>query len=368
MNFGSEQVELDGWLLTALEPRSEPLYLANGYLGTSLDWTGGCLPDAPPSPCFLRGVYTDPGDGGVDRLAGIPSWNRLAYSQPVRLTGYRRDLDLYRGALHTQMRLEEERGAVQVHQTVIVSRSDPHLAAIRLTVTPSFSGPIDCRAMLARPVGTGLELQGLGLEGDGTWIRMVARRYGIEVVVRLDFLAADWEPLTSRDEDSIIRGFRREVRAGETVELVQMARVSSSLDEPSHPDRVGVQGAGLNTQTFAAALRAHEEAWASLWTADVEIEGDAEAQQMVRAALFYLWSTVREDDAWSIAPMGLSSLGYNGHIFWDAELWMYPALLATHPNLAKSCLSYREQRLPAARERAASGGYRGARFPWESAF
>ena len=29
--------------------------------------------------------------------------------------------------------------------------------------------------------------------------------------------------------------------------------------------------------------------------------------------------------------MGLSGLGYNGHVFWDTELWMYPALLVMHP-------------------------------------
>jgi trehalose/maltose hydrolase-like predicted phosphorylase len=36
--------------------------------------------------------------------------------------------------------------------------------------------------------------------------------------------------------------------------------------------------------------------------------------------------------------MGLSSQGYNGHIFWDSELWMYPSLLALQPAMAKSCL------------------------------
>jgi trehalose/maltose hydrolase-like predicted phosphorylase len=43
--------------------------------------------------------------------------------------------------------------------------------------------------------------------------------------------------------------------------------------------------------------------------------------------------------------MGLSSQGYNGHIFWDSELWMYPSLLALQPAMAKSCLDYRSDRL-----------------------
>jgi trehalose/maltose hydrolase-like predicted phosphorylase len=65
--------------------------------------------------------------------------------------------------------------------------------------------------------------------------------------------------------------------------------------------------------------------------------------------------------------MGLSGLGYNGHVFWDAELWMYPALLVLHPELAKSMIEYRYQRLEAARQNAFAVGFKGAMFPWESA-
>jgi trehalose/maltose hydrolase-like predicted phosphorylase len=65
--------------------------------------------------------------------------------------------------------------------------------------------------------------------------------------------------------------------------------------------------------------------------------------------------------------MGLSGLGYNGHVFWDTELWMYPALLVMQPRMARSMMEYRFQRLEAAKRNAFSKGYRGAMFPWESA-
>ena len=65
--------------------------------------------------------------------------------------------------------------------------------------------------------------------------------------------------------------------------------------------------------------------------------------------------------------MGLSGLGYNGHVFWDADLWMFPALLVLHPEMAKSMIEYRYERLDAARKNAFSHGYKGAMFPWESA-
>jgi trehalose/maltose hydrolase-like predicted phosphorylase len=68
-----------------------------------------------------------------------------------------------------------------------------------------------------------------------------------------------------------------------------------------------------------------------------------------------------------VSPAGLSSNGYDGHIFWDAETWMYPSLLAQHPDLAAGMDAYRFQRLGAAEQHAAASGYQGARFPWESA-
>ena len=65
--------------------------------------------------------------------------------------------------------------------------------------------------------------------------------------------------------------------------------------------------------------------------------------------------------------MGLSGLGYNGHVFWDADLWMYPALLVMHPEVAKNMVEYRYNRLDAAKRNAFSHGYKGAMYPWESA-
>ncbi|MCZ8197763.1 MAG: glycoside hydrolase family 65 protein [Flavobacterium sp.] len=111
----------------------------------------------------------------------------------------------------------------------------------------------------------------------------------------------------------------------------------------------------------------HKQAWSELWkTGDIQIEGDLDAQQRVRFALYNLYSFIRPETRQSIAPMGLSAQGYNGHIFWDSELWMYPSLLALQPEMAKSCLDYRSDRLEKAKQKAAIYGYKGAMFPWES--
>jgi trehalose/maltose hydrolase-like predicted phosphorylase len=51
-------------------------------------------------------------------------------------------------------------------------------------------------------------------------------------------------------------------------------------------------------------------------------------------------------------------------IFWDADTWMFPALLAFHPELAKSIVELRYNELSQAEANAASVGYQGGVWAW----
>ncbi len=114
-------------------------------------------------------------------------------------------------------------------------------------------------------------------------------------------------------------------------------------------------------------LDAHNALWEELWNGDIEIEGDLASQLDVRLALYHLYSFARNDADLSIAPMGLSTqIPYNGHIFWDTELWMYPPILVFHQDIAESLVNYRYNLLDKAKQRANTYGYQGAMYPWES--
>ena len=113
-------------------------------------------------------------------------------------------------------------------------------------------------------------------------------------------------------------------------------------------------------------LSQHKSLWENLWEGDIIIEGDLQSQQDVRLALYHLYSFSRGDSNLSIAPMGLSSQNYNGHIFWDTELWMYPPLLLLNQDIARSLVNYRSDRLDMAKQKALNFGFKGAMFPWES--
>jgi len=103
-----------------------------------------------------------------------------------------------------------------------------------------------------------------------------------------------------------------------------------------------------------------------LWQGDIIIEGDLQSQLDVRLALYHLYAFSRGDSNLSISPMGLSSQNYNGHIFWDTELWMFPPLLMLNQDIARSLVNYRSDRINKAKEKAINFGYKGAMFPWES--
>ena len=77
---------------------------------------------------------------------------------------------------------------------------------------------------------------------------------------------------------------------------------------------------------------------------DIEIEGPVEDQQAVRSFLFYLRNAVHPNGAMSISPMGLSSETYNGHVFWDADIWVFPTLALIDPERAKAIPEYRLRR------------------------
>lgn len=83
--------------------------------------------------------------------------------------------------------------------------------------------------------------------------------------------------------------------------------------------------------------------------------------------MYYLYFFTREGSDYSLSPMGLSGLGYNGHVFWDTEMFMYLPLLIFHPEMAKEFVEYRFNRLEAAKKNALAYGYKGAMYPWESA-
>ncbi len=160
--------------------------------------------------------------------------------------------------------------------------------------------------------------------------------------------------------------FYKKLKRGETYRFAVVGTVITSehvADAHNEAERLTIFAALERTERL---LNRHRAAWDKLWQSNIEIEGDVDATRDVRFALYHLYSFAREGTALSLSPMGLSGLGYNGHVFWDTELWMYPPLLVMQPEMARSLLEFRYQLLDEAKQNAFSHGYAGAMYPWES--
>lgn len=175
-----------------------------------------------------------------------------------------------------------------------------------------------------------------------------------------DLIHEDW------DYNMHLLKFHKKLKAGETYRFSVVGTAISSAhvaDAHNEAERLTIYAALERTDRL---LKRHRADWDKLWASDITIEGDVEATRDVHSAMYHLYSFAREGTALSLSPMGLSGLGYNGHVFWDTELWMYPPLLLLHPEMAKSLLEFRYQLLDEAKQNAFSHGYQGAMYPWES--
>ena len=134
-------------------------------------------------------------------------------------------------------------------------------------------------------------------------------------------------------------------------------------------DRVASQG-------FDQLLASQEEYVDDFWQrSDVLIEDTrpdrtqrttVEIQQAIRFNLFHiLQASARAEDA-GVPAKGVTGRAYEGHYFWDTEIYVLPFLAYTSPRIAKNLLTFRYKMLPQARARARQLGHRGALFPWRT--
>lgn len=97
-------------------------------------------------------------------------------------------------------------------------------------------------------------------------------------------------------------------------------------------------------KSYETLLSEHKDSWEQAWKSDIVIDGDAEAQRVIHKALFDLrQSAAPKGSNVSIAPEGLAGNFYKGHIFWDADVWMLPALLPFDPDAAADIVGYRDK-------------------------
>ncbi|HZH40015.1 MAG TPA: hypothetical protein VFD85_03340 [Gemmatimonadales bacterium] len=376
---------------------TDPAYRTPGFLGNGAFSLITTPLGTSPAPSFAAGVY-DAGPGDVPRLAQLPAWNAIDVWNGRRwlnritpdttsLKDYRQTLDMERGLLETRYRWVDGERETSVVTTSFVSRADANVAVSRVEVTSATGGPVAFRFPLdQRPPPERVPLARLE-KSDPTWTldqvwypghvtasvleagmghlylggRTDGRGTGVAIAATPSWPGETPDSVRSEHTKSgvaIVAWFT--ALPGKSVTVYKYVGVAAS--------RIPAERAasGAASRGYDDLLVKNGDAWRELWQSDIVIEGDPGLQRVVHAMLFQLMSSVRAGSAQSIPPMGLSSGGYYGHVFWDADTWMFPALLALHPELARSMVDFRFHALAGAKRRAVAHGFRGAMYPWES--
>ena len=398
-----------------------PAQLANGYLSTTT------APRGTEGNLAYMVAFMDYAKDDMSRPAAIPGWTEIDYStgqsdaghfwmnqvdlSPSVFQDYQQVLDLHDATLTTSYRYFDHGKATRIKVVSMVSEASPHLAASQISITPEFDGVVELSFAfnLWAPYQPRLPLA--KLSGDEMQIAVAAHNLNFRAIPpATPDRAAVWyhgdTHVLASDGDSKDLTLWLDGRAEQGLGMAEAAAVSLpeglrpvevklykssyrlSLDlrvrvhkgqtytftkyvAASRADWGGDARADLALAKVARAdgfdvlLNAHRKAWAGLWKSDIVIDGDPDAQRVVHSDLYYLLANATPDTAWAMGACGLTT-GYVGHIFWDSDSWIFPALLLLHPQRAKSLVMFRDRTLPAAQQRAQARGLKGAMFPWEA--
>ncbi|HEX3975789.1 MAG TPA: glycosyl hydrolase family 65 protein [Solirubrobacteraceae bacterium] len=381
------------FVLTATKPTAAsgyaPTFTGNGLLGVRVPPTGqGYAGGTVPAQSELAGFYAKPTkpktvSDAVQQRANIPTWSTLTFAdggQPFSLsagttTGWRQSLDLHTGVITTGATWRAPDGhTTKLSYQVFTDRGNAHLGLVQLTLTPQWSGTAAVTDEIDGAPATLTDEAGKGFDPTThqTFVDVKSQALGIEAAIASQLQASANVTATPTEVDAskaqtIGQQISFPVTAGQTYTFTKFVGIDDSQDTATPVAAAQAEAAAAAMNGYDAASTANQVAWAALWNGRIDVEGNNTVASDVNASEFYLWSNTRDGVDWSISPAGLSSNGYDGHIFWDAETWMFPSLLAQHPDLAAGMNAYRFDRLSQAQQHATATGFAGARFPWESA-
>jgi kojibiose phosphorylase len=408
--------DLDGedsrWLIVeasfaaALANTYETLFTTgNGYLGTrgSLEeGHEGALPGT-----FLRGVF-DHHDSAVTDLVKAPDWLTLAIVvNGIRLdvtsasvVHHRRMLDMREGAVFRDTVFEDAEGRRTRFETVhFASSADQHLCCLRARITlENHTAPVIVHSGIdgtgynldRRPIYTepppddphmkwhkwakSKHLDEVAREQlpDGIYLETRTIDTGITIgYAALTTVSPTAESNVRQRYKYIEQVARAWLTAGDTLTVEKLVSVYTSRDVAAASVRQAcLEELRHHTATgFVTCRERNRTAWQAKWAdSDVTIDGDPDTTRAVRFNIYQLLIAANEcDPRVNIGANGLSGERYRGHAFWDTEVFMLPFFIYTQPETARALLLYRFHTLDDAGRNARDGGFRGARYAWESA-
>ncbi len=297
---------------------------------------------------------------------------------------YNRTLDMKNGILSRSLIWTAKNGKrVKISAERIVSIKHKNIMAIKYDITPiNFSGEATfCSLMDGNvenstdytnsridygPYGKVLLTENTNLTND--IFTMFKRTEGTKIPLICSFTDIFENcKIISRDvlqaDDAFGEKVTVSLKENETSSLCKY--IYYSTNESENPlDIIN----NIKLQGFNSLKAEQSEILNNLWiNCDIKIEGNEALQQGLHFNMFQLMQSACKDGNGSLGAKGLSGEGYEGHIFWDTEMYCLPFFTFTNPQIAKKLLSFRYNTLENARNRArALSISKGACFPWRT--
>ncbi|MDX2430724.1 MAG: beta-phosphoglucomutase family hydrolase, partial [Bacteroides sp.] len=404
-------MERDSWLLRYFDYQLESersrealLAVGNGYFGTR-----GALEESAANKVNYPGTYLS---GLFNRLVSqvegkdienedfvnITNWLPLTFRVmggpwfsfgPVpnqKLIRMNRTLDMRTGVLEREMELEDGEGRItRISSSRFAGMDDPHRAGLRYVITPiNYSGSIEFRSCISGDhKNAGVEryndlnqdqLLAVSEQFSDDCMELLVKtsqsNINIAVCARNELLKK--EGVICSDESGpgwMSQTFQTDASEGEEIVFEKLVSLATSRDRGVNDAPEKARSIMQAMGKFGQEMALSSAAWQKIWDrVDLVIGGDRESQRLVRLHMYHMMVSASGHhvglDA-GIGPRGLHGEAYRGHIFWD-ELYMLPLYNLYFPEVSKSVLMYRYQRLDAARAYAKEYGYEGAMFPWQS--
>ncbi|EPC8412011.1 glycoside hydrolase family 65 protein [Bacillus thuringiensis] len=388
-------------------PKEESLYmLGNGYVGVRGNFEEGY----PESLTSIRGTYLNAFHDITkisygEKLHAFPETQQklvnVIDAQTVQIylgeererfslwTGeilfYSRVLNMKTGYSDRTIHWRSPRGKeVRITFQRLVSMIHKELFTIHIKVEPvNFHGKIEFVSSINGDVSNFVDKNdprvASGHSKRSSTIVTKAKDYG-QVVVnqtlesKLQVCCVSETVLhTNYQRDVHVQADRIDVHVScDLIETVKFTKWNIFTDTLRHGENLVEKGIKtlemLSKFSFVTLLEEQQKYLEHFWeSADIHIDGDSSLQEGIRFNLFQLLQSAGRDPYSNIAAKGLSGEGYEGHYFWDTEIYMFPVFLMTNPELAKQLLIYRYSILDYARARAKEMGHsQGALFPWRT--
>ena len=316
----------------------------------------------------------------------------LFHLPSVEIIRCRRWLDIQRGILERDIAWKAKSGVtVELRFLRFVSLDVPDLVATRLEV--SVDQPAQVRVVsrlrnrLDERAGAGesddprlskqfnhrvLEPRAATLEDLRFVQAWVTAHSRMGLLSAIDHQITGPEPSVSLDRSAMDFGFEFEWQltpyAGVTVD--KFIASSHNGESPGLDQRQELADIldSAKQRGLAGLASDHEKRLATFWDKnDIVISGaDIETQRAIRWTLFQLHSNSACLRDSSIPAKGLTGHAYDGHYFWDTEIYLLPFLIYTNPDVARRVLEHRYSMLEHARDRARTLSHDGILFPWRT--